>query len=341
MIHTAIRKASRIALFTHMNPDGDALGSTLGMAGFLTDLGKEVVICYPSQPSESLHFMIPDALAGNILIWNADKSAEIADRLEACDLFIGLDFNCVDRTDGFAQILRTADREKILIDHHVGPDTETFRTVYSKTDVSSACELLYSILMQDEAVGGDASRLSRITREALLTGMTTDTNNFANSVYPTTLVMASELLAAGTDRDSIIANLFFSYPLRRIQAEGYLLDNCLKITADGVAYMIIDRNIQNRFNLQEGDTEGFVNIPLSIKDVRLSILLKEEMQGSKIRVSLRSKEGTSARECALRYFHGGGHERASGGRLMKGEDVGSMEDVAAYVEEVTHNFLNF
>ena len=119
---------------------------------------------------------------------------------------------------------------------------------------------------------------------------------------------------------------------------GHMMKDLMKITPDGVAYIVLDRQTMEEYGTEEGDTEGFVNMPLSIADVRMSILAKEDED--RVRISIRSKRGTSANMCARRFFNGGGHENAAGGRLHVPGDVKDMAEVGAYIERVTHIFLN-
>ena len=112
----------------------------------------------------------------------------------------------------------------------------------------------------------------------------------------------------------------------------------MKVTKDGVAYIVLDRSTQEEYMTAEGDTEGFVNMPLSIADVRMSILAKED--NDRIRISVRSKKGTSANRCARAYFNGGGHENAAGGRLFIPENIRGIDEVGEYIERTTHIFLN-
>ena len=338
MIYGHIKSASRIGIFTHANPDGDALGSSLGLAGYLGSIGKEWMIFLPDGISENLRFMVLSDLAGRITVWTAGTEDRIREEVSRCDLLVGLDFNTPDRLGGMKGFFTESGAYKILIDHHLNPERESFCEVYSETQISSASELLYHILKDMPEIAGDASKMTSLTRESLLTGMTTDTNNFSNSVYPSTFRMASELIAAGTDRDAIIQKLYFNYPLRHIKSQGYILDSLLEVDPRGVAYYIIDREVQKRFGLKEGDTEGFVNIPLSIDTVKMSIALKQEMEGNKVRVSIRSKKGTSAQNCAVKYFHGGGHENAAGGKLVIGEDIADIKEARAYIEKVIGDF---
>ena len=134
-----------------------------------------------------------------------------------------------------------------------------------------------------------------------MTGMTTDTNNFANSVYPSTLAMASELLAAGVDRDRILQHIYNHFGENRLRLKGHMFKDLMRVTPDGVAYMVLDRATQEEYQVAEGDTEGFVNEPLSIAGVKMSILAKEDTD--RIRISIRSKKGTSANRCAKAHFY--------------------------------------
>ena len=231
-----------------------------------------------------------------------------------------------------------ADCKKVLIDHHLFPDTERFDLVFSTQEISSASELLFHILKAMPQCGGKASNLPFKVAEALMTGMTTDTNNFNNSVYPSTFNMASELIAMGVDRDRILFNLFNQFGENRLRLLGEMLKDLMKITPDGVAYMVLDKEILSRYHVNEGETEGFVNMPLSIKEVRMSLLLKED--GDRVRVSIRSKKGTSANMCARRHFNGGGHENAAGGRLYIPQDINDISEAGEYIERHTHIFFN-
>jgi len=327
-------------IFTHINPDGDALGSTIAMASFLEAEGKEFHIYYPSEISESLEFVIPDRYKGRIRIFDEEKTSELKAEIDSCDLLIGLDFNAIARIGKFSDYFSASMAPKILIDHHVAPEKEHFTKVFSDTEVSSASELLLRVLLSQSGIDNDVAKLPADCRQAIMTGITTDTNNFANSVFPETMTATSMLLGSGVDRDYIIQKIYFSYPERRIRAQGRMLEQKLTITPQGVAYAVLDRSFLDEFKLQDGDTEGFVNIALSIERVRMSILVKEENDpDGKIRVSLRSKNGTSARDCAMKYFNGGGHVLASGGRLTKGVEVKDISEVPAYIERCTAEFL--
>ena len=168
-------------------------------------------------------------------------------------------------------------------------------------------------------------------------GMTTDTNNFANSVFPSTFQMASELIASGVDRDALLVQIYNSYRENRVRLMGYMQSEQLHILDNGAAYMVMTKEILRRFDLQEGESEGLVNVPLAIGKVKLSVLLKED--DGHFRVSVRSKKGTSAQQLAVQYFHGGGHENAAGGKLFIGEDIPGADAAQAYVENALQSFM--
>lgn len=332
-----IQKASDCVIVTHMKPDGDAMGSSIAMYHFLKSAGKEnVKIVLPDPYPGHLGFLVSEDTAKDILTHH-ESPAEAAAAIKAGDLIICLDFNAFHRTDGLEAVLSASEAEKVLIDHHLNPDREKFTLCFSETEISSASELTYQILMQTPQTEGDASRLPAGSALALMTGMTTDTNNFANSVYPSTLRMASELIEAGVDRDLILSNLYNQHSETRMRLMGHVLKDLMTITRDGVAYIVLDRKTLQEYPIEEGDTEGFVNLPLSIAKVKMSLLLKED--GNKVRVSIRSKKGISANRCSRLHFNGGGHENAAGGRLHIPEDIAGMEEAAAYVEAHTHKFM--
>ena len=329
-----LEAAERIVIATHMKPDGDAVGSSMGMYHTLKLYGKPAKVAFTNPAPASISFLTDGY--EDILIYEYSKEETEKAILDA-DLVICLDFNAFHRTDTLQEALTNSKAEKVLIDHHLSPDLESFSLVFSETEISSASELLYHVLMALPAVGGDVKKLPLEAATAIMTGMTTDTNNFMNSTYPSTLRMASSLLEAGVDRDMIIQNVYNSFKENRIRLQGHVLNDLLNITPDGVAYIILDKETLHKYNVQEGDTEGFVNIPLSIKGVLMSIFIKED--DDRVRVSIRSRKGTSANRCARQYFNGGGHENAAGGRLYMPQDIADIGEAAAYIERTTHIFM--
>ena len=331
-----IDAAGTVTLTAHTFPDGDALGSTVALCSYLRNCrGKDAAVILPNPYSEDIAF-----IAGDVPVLCYDRSrAEAEAHIGRSDLIVCLDCNAFSRTEGLQDILSAATVRKVLIDHHLGPDSDSFGLVFSTPDISSTCEHLFWILLRMHDIEGDAKKLPEEARTALLAGMTTDTNNFANSVYPSTFEMASALLAAGTDRDAVLSRLYNSYRENRIRLMGYLLGEKLRITEEGAAVMILNAEEYRRFELREGESEGIVNMPLAIRRVRLCIFLKEYAEDGNFHISIRSKPGTSAARFARDYFHGGGHELAAGGRLYYPQDIAKPEDAEAYVLASLDTFL--
>lgn len=326
---------SIVTVTAHTHPDGDALGSTAALTAYLRECrGKDAAIVLCDTPDDTVRSIVP---AGLPLLCHDTAPRACLDRIAASDLTVLLDCNGFSRTEALQAAFEASSARKVLIDHHLNPEREAFDVSFSTPDISSASELLYDILLALPDIGGDPRRLPPASARALLTGMTTDTNNFANSVYPGTFRMAADLLAAGVDREAVLEDLYHRYRENRVRAMGYLQSEIMHITPEGLAYLVVTRAIMDRFDIREGELEGLVNIPLSIDRVRMSIVLKEN--DGLFRVSVRSKKGWSAQACAVRWFHGGGHENASGGKLRWPGDIASPGEAAAYLETVSKDCL--
>ena len=326
-----IEDSQRPIVVTHAKPDGDAIGSSTAMLHFLLAAGKSnAKIILNDNPPRFLQFLTKD-IEDKIMTYDAAPE-NVATEIKNSDLIICLDFNAFHRTSRLEEFLAASDAPKILIDHHLNADKELFNVAFSETEVSSASELLFHILMATPQISGNAEALGKEASLALMTGMTTDTNNFNNSVHPTTLGMASALLATGTDRDLILQKINLEHSENRLRLKGHMLKDLLNVTEDGVAYIVLDKKTQEEYNMQEGDTEGFVNEPLSIAKVRMSIFAREDK--NEIRISIRSKKGTSANTCAKMFFNGGGHENAAGGKLYM-----RVEEVAGYIRNASHTYM--
>lgn len=330
-LSACIDRARVVTTICHARPDGDAAGAGVAMASYLEACrGKDAAFLMPDPTPDNLDFL-----------YRSRKPvlgvAEAAARLSSTDLLICLDFNTPSRVEALEPLLRAFKGYRVLIDHHEEPSRADFDLCISETRVSSTCELLFELLMRMPGVDGDASALPRECAEALMTGMTTDTNNFANSVHPGTLQMASALLAAGADREGIIDHLYHSERPNRLAAQGEILSQIMELTPEGAAVIVLPKSFFDRHGLKDGETEGFVNMPLAIKGIRLSILARED--GGQFRVSIRSKRGTSARMLAKTSFHGGGHEQAAGGKILIPEDIAGPDGAKAFVKSETARFM--
>ena len=338
-LDTLLSASKRVCVTAHTHPDGDALGSCFALAGYLRECRrKDVTVVIPDSVPDSLSFILRD-FRGYPVIAYEESPAAATDTIRTSDLICCLDCSSFARTNpAMETVLSASKAPKVLIDHHLNPDKDSFTLVFSETEVSSTCELLYLILKEMPDVGGALVKLPGSVLGALMTGMTTDTNNFANSVFPGTLRMASELIAAGVDRDRILSDLYNNYRENRLRLMGYLLSDNMVITPEGAAVMILDKETQERFGFRQGESEGFVNLPLAAANVKISLFLTEEE--GRFRVSVRSKRGFSANKLAMTCFHGGGHEMAAGGKLYFPEDIPSPADAKAHILKVTREFLS-
>lgn len=324
----------RISILAHTHPDGDALGSTGALVSYLKEnKGADAVAIFSDAAPASLSFLCN---GGDFIFADSDPQAALQ-RISHSDVIILLDCNGFSRTEQLNGPLCESKAVKVLIDHHIDPERDSFDLVFSTEDISSTCELLFYILLEMDDIKGDARKLPSACARSLMAGMTTDTNNFANSVYPSTLRMASALLEAGVDRDSLLDELYHRYRENRVRVMGYLQNEGMNITDKGVAYIIADKAVLERFDVKEGETESLVNVPLAIKKVRMSIFLKEE--NGLFRVSIRSRKGVSAQKLAVKYFHGGGHENAAGGKLFYPGDIPSPADAGAFLERITNEYF--
>ena len=319
-----LERSRRLAVAVHNHPDGDAIGSGLALVHYFSSVfGGEAFLLVPDPAPGTLAFL---TAGENITDASADP-ARAREILGSCDLLAILDMNAFSRADALGGDLEACKAPKILIDHHLNPDLTCFDLAFSQSDVSSASELLYWVL---RALPGGMAVIPGRSLECIFTGMTTDTNNFANSVYDSTLQMASELLGAGVDRQGIIENLYQSDRPERLHAFADLVQNHMQVR-DGIATIILTPEMTASYGLLEGETEGLVNIPLRMREVHTSIFLRREAGSPEFRVSIRTKKGWSANALAAGYFSGGGHEQAAGGKFPSTDP----SEAAEYLGSIT------
>lgn len=309
MLRSLINDAETIVICCHMNPDGDALGSSLGWAEYLRSIGKDPVVIVPDQYPDYLQW-----LPNSEKIIRYDKHTEQAELLlKTADLICCLDFNTPSRTDQMAETLVSAAAKKLLIDHHLGPDIETELTV-SHPEASSTSELVFRLVWQ---LGGFENQ-SRHFAIPIYCGMMTDTGGFTyNSSDPDIYFIISQLLTKKINKDKIYRNVYHNYSENRLRLLGYVMLEKLVVDASRHAsYFTLTRQDLRRFHFIKGDAEGLVNMPLQIKGHKLSVSLREDTEKDNlVWVSLRSVDNFPCNKMAELFFNGGGHLNASGGRL--------------------------
>lgn len=301
--------AQNIIIVCHRNPDGDAIGSSLGMAGYLTALGKEATVIIPDAYPDFLMWM-----PGTQNIVRYDKHPEkAAMMLKICDLIVCLDFNTVGRVGEEMQTAVEASKAKrILIDHHLDPDIDA-EVIVSEPLACSTAYLVYKVI---EQLGG-YDIMDKNTATCLYCGMMTDTGAFTyNSSDPEIYNVISRLIAKGINKDKIYRNVNWVFSVSRMRLWGHILQKFV-VSDDGKAsYFTITRDDMKKFNFIKGDAEGLVNMPLQIRGMKLSISLREDTEKPNVVwVSLRSVDDFPCNKMSERYFNGGGHHNAAGGRL--------------------------
>lgn len=316
-------KASKIALVTHFHPDGDALGSSLALLGLLKGLyrDKEMRLFVPNKYPKMLHWVDRD----NEVEIYLDNRAEIDQFLLEADVLFMLDMNHSSRLEDMTAAFdanRTA--VKIMIDHHIDPNK--FDYMIHTTESSSTALLVYHLIM--EWRGKEA--ITRNMAEALYLGMMTDTGGFSFGNLSSDMFHAvGVLVERGVDAVAVNRAIYNTQSEMRMRMVAYLISNKMVINHEKrAAYITLTTEEKERFDYQIGDTEGVVNIPLSIDGMVFSALLVHTPFGD-IKVSLRSVGSVDVNVIARKYFNGGGHMNAAGGRI----DV-SMDECIAILDHI-------
>ncbi len=317
--------AERMVIVTHVGPDGDAIGSSLGLWHFLNSQEKTANIIVPNAFPDFLKWM-----PGSKDILQYDRYKEFADQLIAeADVICCLDFNALSRIDAMADAVRNSPARKILIDHHLHPE-DFCRIVISHPEISSTSELIFRLICRM----GYFSDITKQGAECIYTGMMTDTGGFTyNSNNREIYFIISELLSKGIDKDAIYRKVFNTYSESRLRLMGHVLTQMKVYPEYRTALISLTEKEQKQFSYIRGDSEGFVNIPLSIKNVVFSCFLREDTEKPMIKISLRSVDTFPCNQLAAEFFGGGGHLNASGG-----EFYGTMEEARQVFEQALEKY---
>ena len=293
-----------IVILSHRNPDGDALGSSLGLKLYLDGLGQQCTVILPSEYPAVFDYL---PQVNSVMIYDGDKERCI-DKINEAELLFCLDFNGLDRVDPLAPLITESRAYKMMIDHHLDP--EPFADWYmSDPEASSTSELVYRFIEQR----GHASSISIACANCLFTGILTDTGSFKYATNPTVYRIASHLKALGLDDYMINDQIFNSWTQRQMTILGHALRNRMEILPQLQAGIIhLTKQDYAKYKISRGDTEGLVNYILMIKGIKVAAFIREMPHGE-IRLSLRSKGDISVQALASDQFSGGGHKNASGG----------------------------
>lgn len=295
-----------IVITCHVSPDGDALGSSCALCNVLKALGKTANVVTADCAPRSLQF-----LPGVREIVAATRQADLAHGLIArADLIFCMDFNDPSRVDRLTNALTSAKARKVVIDHHLDPCIEA-DVIISRPEVSSTSALLYLFLWQ----AGWTRYLNRSAAACIYTGMMTDTGNFSyNSNDPDLYLIIHDLMRKGIDKDNLYKLVMNTASESRVRIMGYGQYRMQLLRPHRAAIITLSENELKEFDYNKGDTEGLVNIPLSIPEITYSIFLREDSKDY-VKISMRSKGDFSVSRICEENFGGGGHTNAAGGEF--------------------------
>ena len=311
-------------LVCHVNPDGDALGSMLAMAEFLRLKGHTVKMVCPNVFPDFLAWM-PGAT--EILIFEReDESCKAA--IAEAEAIVMLDFNNLSRSAVLHNEIGKTRCPRILVDHHIDPELDHITCYYSETKVSSASEIVAEIILhygEQFITEGVATNL--------IVGIMTDTGCFSHSIYhPRTFDLMSKLVGKSMSYKLIHEMVYDSFTEGRLRLLGYAIGQKMEVLKDyAVAIISLSINEMERFGFQPGDTEGIVNFPLSMKKIKMAVLITERQD--QIRLSFRSKGSFSVNDLANKHYKGGGHVNAAGGSTSL-----SLDATVVHLKSILHEY---
>lgn len=317
-----------VVITTHVNPDGDAIGSSVALLNFLIKIGHDVSVIVPNDYPDFLKWMKNDELIINY----SNSKNESQEKIKNASLIFCLDFNNLNRINELGDYISDSKAKKVLIDHHLDPiDFYDFKIHDVKA--SATAELVYNFLIEL-----DSNAVDKDISEALYTGILTDTGSFKFSMSPKVHKIVSDLMIRGVDIGFINNKIYDSNSLDKLKLIGYALSEKLEVISDGnAAYIVLSRKDLKDHNFKKGDTEGLVNYALSISNVNMAVLIIETKE--RIKFSFRSIGQFSVNEFAKKYFNGGGHKNAAGGSLEDKLSVALekfLKDISKYSKDLNY-----
>ena len=303
-----LKISKNIIIIPHKNPDGDALGSSLALNFFLIKKGHNSFVISPNEYPSFLNWLPGQS---KIINFSLNKKKGIS-LINKADLILTLDFNDLSRTGEMESLLKSIKVPFIMIDHHENPKSYANIT-FSEPQISSTSEMIYNIVSKlDDTI------IDTKIATCLYTGMMTDTGSFRfPSTTSNTYLIASKLIDFGANHSKIHEKIYDNYTFDRIRLLGTCLSNLKKIKDLPIVYTFLSQEDLHLNNFKKGDTEGFVNYGLSLKNISLSVIMIEDRSQNLIKMSFRSKGNFSVNKFAKTYFNGGGHHNAAGGTSHK------------------------
>ena len=324
-VQDKLSSSKNIVVVAHKSPDGDSIGSSLGIFHYLEKLGHNVKVCHPDPAPYFLDWMV-----GFDKIMNAENQFdEVSHEVEVADIIFCLDFNSMSRVGVMKEMLMNSSAFKIMIDHHLDP-TDEFDLVFSETTSCSTAQLIVDFM---DAMG-NIDLLDTNIGEPLYCGIMTDSGSFRfPSVTPHTHEVIAQLMRGGVQPYKIHEAVFDTNTFDKLRLRSYAINEKMEVLEEFDTVIIsLDKSELEQFNYVKGDTEGLVNVGISIQGIKKSIFLSEG--DGIIKISFRSKgQDNPINVMAGTYFHGGGHANASGGRWD-----GNMKEAIAKIKSVLPEF---
>lgn len=333
-VKSLLDRPKDIVIFSHRNPDGDAVGSSLGLFHYLKSQGHQVKIVLPSDYPDFLCYL-PEV--SKILIYD-DETEEAREAIDKAELFFILDFNSFDRIDKVAEGLDTDKRPRIMIDHHLYPEPVA-DVMISRPDFSSTCEMVYQFI--DDL--GHAGWVTQDVAECLYTGIITDTGGFRYATSARLFRIVAKLLEAGTDDYKVQDYIWNTMTEKQLRILGHCLANRMELLPELRTGMIwLTQEDYKHFDIKRGDTEGIVNYVLRMPKMMIAAFIHE--QPTIVKMSLRSKGEMDVQQICKSHFRGGGHKNAAGGASFAplGPTINKFKkllpDYAAEIDAAYHKF---
>ncbi|WP_100615649.1 DHH family phosphoesterase [Confluentibacter citreus] len=298
----------QIVIVPHKNPDGDAMGSTLGLYHYLKKHNHQATVIAPNDYPDFLKWMPGD----NTVLKHDSQTKECDNLIQKADIIFTLDFNALHRTGSMEGVLTQSNAVKIMIDHHQTPE-DYANYVFSDIAMSSTCEMVYHFI----DMLGDANTIDTDIATCLYVGIMTDTGSFRFSCTTSqTHRIAANLIEKGANNSQIHNNVFDTNTYEKLQLLGCALENLRIVPESRTAYITLSQKELNKYNYKKGDTEGVVNYGLSLNNIVMAAIFIEDKQEGIIKISLRSKGNFSVNEFSRAHFEGGGHTNAAGGKSL-------------------------
>jgi nanoRNase/pAp phosphatase (c-di-AMP/oligoRNAs hydrolase) len=320
-IQLLLSTSKKIAIIPHRGPDGDAMGSTLGLYHFLLKNNHLPVVVSPNEFPDFLAWMPGSE---TVKIFEKDKQ-NCTKILEDAELIFTLDFNALHRTGEMENVLAKLTAPFVMIDHHQKPDDYAVVT-YSDTSFGSTCEMLYNFISHL----GKKEDIDKTIGTCIYTGILTDSGSFRfPKTTGTTHRIVAELIDLGVENTEIPSLLFDNSSFGRLQILGRALQNMKVITEHKTAYTTLTQEELNSFDYVKGDTEGIVNYGLSIKGILFTAIFIENKEEKIIKISFRSQGDFDVNQFSRDHFNGGGHRNAAGGKseVSMEETIRKFEDL--------------